>query len=73
MDRHVPVPLLETVVFLHVVEIIPADDNGLVHLHLGDDSGEDAATDGDIAGEGTLLVDVMTLTSLNERKIILTK
>ena len=52
------------VVFLDVVQVIPADNSGPVHLQLGDDSGQDTATNGDLAGEGTLLVNVVTLTGL---------
>ena len=48
MDRHVLVPLLEPVVFLDVVKIVTSDDHGVLHLHLGDHSGEDTTTDGDL-------------------------
>ena len=64
MHRHVLVPLLEPVVLLDVVEVIAPDDHGPVHLHLGDDPGEDSATDGDLADEGALLVDVVALLCL---------
>ena len=57
--------LLETVVLLHVMQVVPPDDNGPVHLEFDDNSGEDSATDGHIAGEGALLVNVGTLTSLS--------
>ena len=53
------------VVLLDVVQVITPDDDGPVHLHLGDDSGQDTSTDGDLAGEGALLVNVVTLTSLS--------
>lgn len=65
MDRHVLVPLLESVVFLHVVKVVPPDDDGAVHLHLEDGAGQETAADGHIAGERALLVDVLTLTSLH--------
>ena len=48
MDRHVPVSLLEPVVLLDVVEIVAPHNNGLVHLHLGDDTGQDSSTDRDL-------------------------
>ncbi|KAG8140909.1 hypothetical protein E2320_003537, partial [Naja naja] len=64
VHRHVLVPLLEVVVFADVVQVVPADDDGALHLHLGDHTGEDAAPDGDVAGEGALLVDVGTLDGL---------
>ena len=64
MNRHVLVAFLESVVLLNVMQVVPADDHGLVHLHLGDDSGQDAATDRNLASEGALLVNVVTLASL---------
>ena len=48
MDRHVLVSLLEPVVLLHVVEIVASHHNGPVHLHLGDDTGQDSSTDRDL-------------------------
>ena len=48
MDRHVPVSLLEPVVLLHVVEIVTSHNDGPVHLHLGDDTGQDSPTDRDL-------------------------
>lgn len=64
MHRHIPVSLLEPVVLGKVVEVITADDNGPLHLHLLHDSGEDAASDGDVAGERTLLVNVCAFNGL---------
>lgn len=64
MHRHVLVPLLEPVVFFDVMEIISPDDDGAIHLHLGDDAGQDATSDRHFAGEGALLVDVVSLTGL---------
>ena len=45
MDRHVLVSLLKPVVLLHVVEIVASHNDGPVHLHLGDDTGQDSPTD----------------------------
>ena len=39
-----------------VVEVVPADDNRTRHLGGDDTASEDAATDGDLTGEGALLV-----------------
>ena len=64
MHRHVLVPLLESVVFLDVMEAIPADDHGSVHLHLDDGAGQDAAADVHVACERTLLVNVVSLAGL---------
>ena len=36
------------VVFLDIVKVIPPDDGGPVHLQLGDHTGEDTATDGNL-------------------------
>ena len=70
MHGHVLVPLLEPVVLLDVVKVIAPDDHGLVHLHLGDDSGQDAAADRHLADEGALLVDVVALPGLGyERRV----
>lgn len=55
------VTLLETTVLGDVVEVVPADDDGVLHLGGDDDALQDAATDGDVAGEGALLVDVVAL------------
>ena len=52
-------PLLEPVVLLDVVQVVPPDDARLVHLQLGDDTGQDPAADGHLADEGALLVDVV--------------
>ena len=48
MNRHVLVSLLESVVLLDIMEIITSDNHGSVHLHLGDDSGQDTTTDGNL-------------------------
>ena len=48
MDRHVLVPLLEPIVLSDIVKIITSDHDSSVHLHLGDDSGQHTATDGDL-------------------------
>merc|ERR1712002_45389 len=58
VNGHVPVSLLESVVFLDEVEVVSADDDGTVHLHLEDSPSHNASTDRNVAGEGALLVDV---------------
>ena len=42
------------------MKVVTPDDDGPVHLHLSDDASQDTATDGDLAGEGALLVDIVT-------------
>ena len=48
MNRHVFVPLLKSVIFLDVVEVISPHHDGSVHLHLGNDSSQDTSTDWDL-------------------------
>lgn len=36
VHRHVLVPFLKAVVLANVVQVVPADHNGALHLHLGD-------------------------------------
>ena len=64
MGGNVPVPLLETLVFPDEMKIVSPDDDGALHLELTDDAAEDAAADLDEAGEGALLVDVVSLLCL---------
>lgn len=56
MRSEVLVALLVTGVLGDEVEVLAADDEGSVHLGGDDGSGEDTATDGDLAGEWALLV-----------------
>ncbi len=55
------VALLVPVVLLHVVEVLPAEDDGALHLCGHDGSRKNAATNRHIAGEGALLVHVVAL------------
>ena len=50
------VALLVTVVLGDVVEVFTADDDGTVHLGRDNTAGKDTAADGDLTGEGALLV-----------------
>lgn len=56
VGSQVLVSLLVTRVLGDVVKVLAADDQGAVHLGRDDGSGQDAATDGDKAGERALLV-----------------
>lgn len=58
MHGHILVSLLESVVFLDIVQVVSSDDDGPLHLHLLHNSGKDASTDGHVAGEWALLVNV---------------
>lgn len=57
-------PLFETVVLSDVMQVITTDDNCSLHLHFLDHSSQDTSTDGNIAGEGAFLVNVVTFNSL---------
>jgi hypothetical protein len=59
VHRHVLVTLLKAIVLSDVIEIVPADDNGPLHLHLRDDTRQDPTSDGDITSEGAFLVYVV--------------
>lgn len=56
MGGEVLVALLVTVVLGDEVKVLAADDEGTMHLGGDDGTGQDTATDGDLAGEGALLV-----------------
>ena len=61
VDGEVLVALHVTLVLLDVVEVVATDDDGLVGLGGVDDATHEAAADGDVAGEGALLVDVLAV------------
>ena len=63
MSMNVLVALLETTVLGNVVKVVPTNDNRALHLRGDDDSLQDLTTDGNVPGEGTLLVDVVSLDS----------
>ena len=48
MNGKVLVPLLKTVVFLDVMQVITPDNNSPGHLHLDDDASQDTTSDGDL-------------------------
>lgn len=60
VDAHVLVSLLESAVFADEVQVVAADDDGTLHLHFTNDTGENSASDRDHAGEGAFLVNVVT-------------
>ena len=61
VSGNVLVPLLKTTVLSDVVEVVPTDDNGSLHLGGDNLSLQDSASDGNITGEGALLVNITTL------------
>ena len=64
MDRQVLVSLLKSLVLPDEVQIIPPDHNGSLHLHLEDNSRQDSTSDGDVASEWALFVNIVTFNSL---------
>lgn len=54
----ISVSLLVSVVFGDVVEIVSSDDDGSLHFCGDHNTLEDLASDGDVGGEGALLIDV---------------
>lgn len=61
------VALLVTGVLGDEVEVFAADNECAVHLGRNDGAGEDPATDGDLAGEGALLVYKFAALALQSR------
>ncbi len=55
------VSLLVPVVFWDVVEVVFPHDNGALHFIAEHDSLENSASDGDVAGEGAFLIDIVAL------------
>ena len=64
VHRHVLVTLLKAIVLSDVMEIVPADVKGPLHLHLRDDTRQDPTSDGDVTSEGAFLVYVGALDGL---------
>jgi hypothetical protein len=61
VNSNVPVTLFETTVLGDVVQVVPPHNNGSLHLGGSDLSLEDAASNGNVACEGTLFVNVVAL------------
>lgn len=68
VDRKVSVSLFVTLVLADEVKEVASDDDGSLHLGLGNNTAQNTAADGDIGGEGALLVDVGTFDGLNRIK-----
>lgn len=60
MDAHVPVSLLESIVFANKVQIVATNDDGSLHFHFANDTGQDTSTDRAHTSEGAFLVDVVS-------------
>jgi hypothetical protein len=61
VSMDVLVTLLETTVLLNVVKVITTDNNSALHLGRDDKSLQNLTTDGNVASEGALLVNVSSL------------
>ena len=64
MCSDVSVSFLVSVVFGDVMKIISSDDDSSLHFCGDDNSLEDFSSDGDVAGEGTFLIDVVAFDGL---------
>jgi len=63
VDGNILMPLFESPVFRNVVEVVPSDNEGALHLRGYHYSFEYAPTNRNIPGERTLLVDVRSFNS----------
>ena len=70
MDGHVLVTFLESLVLADVVKVVASDDDRTLHLHLNDDTSEDATADAHVARERTLLVNVSPLDRLSTATLV---
>ena len=71
MSSEVSVSLLEPVVLLDVMEVVSPDDECPLHLGALHHTRQDTTTDTHVPREGTLLIDVGTLTCLMETQQIM--
>ena len=62
---HVLMSLLETLILIDVVQVVSANDDGSGHLCGLDHSLHNSSSDGNVAGEWALLVDVSSLNGLS--------
>lgn len=65
VDRHVLMSLLKTVVLADVMQVIPPDDNGPLHLHLGHHTGQNPASDGHVSSERAFLINISAFNSIS--------
>ena len=57
--------LFKAVVFANIMEIIPTNDDGALHLHFNDHTSQNTTTNKDVSSEGAFFVDVCTNICLN--------
>jgi len=68
MDTHITMTLLKTVILSNIMQIIPANNYSTLHLHLLYNASKDTSSNRYIACEGTLLIDISSLESLQRLK-----
>ena len=69
MSRQILMSFLKSVVLLNVVKIVTADDDRPLHLHLLDNPSQNTTSNADIASEGALLVDVVSIDGLDVKAV----
>jgi hypothetical protein len=65
VSGEVLVSLLESVVLLDVMQVVSSDNDGSSHLSRNNNTLKDSASNGDVWGEGALLVNILSLNSLS--------
>lgn len=58
MYRHIAMSLLKSVIFSDIMQIITSNDNGSLHFHLLNDSGQDTSANGNVSSERAFFVNV---------------
>lgn len=61
VNRHVAMPLFESIVLLNIMEVVSSDHNGSLHLHFDNCTSQNSASNGHVACEGALFVNVLAL------------
>ena len=61
MSRKIVMSLLESVIFLDVMEVISSQDDGSSHLDGKDDTFTDSSSNGNVRGEWAFFVNILTL------------
>ena len=64
MSWDVSMSFFISIVFGDIVQIISSDDNCSLHFSWNNNALQDLTTNGDVAGEGTFLIDIIALDGL---------
>jgi len=65
MNRKILVTFLEAIVLADIVQVITSNHDCSLHLHLHHDARQDSSTNAHITSKWTFLVNVVTLSSLD--------